>query len=84
MRQWDCTHGLECNPHSPAVEKNYAVWRKAGSPDGPGLPPFARNEIRLMQDLNILYIGPGRMSHFRGKDVRIGNRLCIDEEDALA
>ena len=33
-------------------------WRKTGSPNGTGLPPFGRNEIRLVQDLNTLYIGP--------------------------
>ena len=36
----------------------YYMFPEAWSPNGPGLPLFAMNENRLLQDLNALYIGP--------------------------
>ena len=33
-------------------------YLELGSPTGPGLPPFASNENRLVQYLNTLCVGP--------------------------
>ena len=57
LRKWDFAHGLECGARSPTTELYYA-FLKAGSPNKPGLPPFAMNDNRVVQSPNVLYIGP--------------------------
>ena len=34
------------------------VFLETASPNGPGMPPFAMKDNRLVQGLDILYIGP--------------------------
>ena len=54
----------------------YHVFLETGSPNGPGLPPLARNENRVVQDLNTLYIGPV-------EDEPLSRKRCMYWQQAL-